>query len=447
LLAGRYSLFDVLGTGGMSTVWRGRDEVLGREVAVKVLSPQYAADPSFRTRFEREARHVAALSHPRLITVFDCGVDGTTPFIVMELARGRTLRHVLDEVGVLPPDDVVTIAAAVCEGLEAAHAAGIVHRDIKPANIVLSAGEVKVLDFGIARLDDSAGRTRTQAVLGTAAYLSPEQAAGQPAGPLADLYALGCVLFEMLTGTPPFTADSEVGVAYRQVHDDPGPPSSRRPGVPAQLDWITTRLLAKNPADRPPGAAAARAALLSALTPGRTTAFAPVDANTVEQAERRRRRPRLSEVVLGGALAATLALLVTVLLTGTGNSANPAADTHRPVTTSHTSHSPRPSHSATPHRHGTKLPPVAAAAGAFVGDLQAGVQSGEVSTQAGQGLLNQLQQLLFQSPDQDPQRVQQQYSQLVQVYDQYVQRGDITGQSATTLSNALDVLRTAVGAH
>jgi serine/threonine protein kinase len=284
-------------------------------------------------------------------------------------------------------------------------------------------------------------------VLGTAAYLSPEQAAGQPAGPLADLYALGCVLFEMLTGTPPFTADSEVGVAYRQVHDDPGPPSSRRPGVPAQLDWITTRLLAKNPADRPPGAAAARAALLSALTPGRTTAFAPVDANTVEQAERRRRRPRLSEVVLGGALAATLALLVTVLLTGTGNSANPAADTHRPVTTSHTSHSPRPSHSATPHRHGTKLPPVAAAAGAFVGDLQAGVQSGEVSTQAGQGLFNQLQQLLFQSPDQDPQRVQQQYSQLVQVYDQYVQRGDITGRSATTLSHALDVLRTAVGAH
>jgi eukaryotic-like serine/threonine-protein kinase len=447
LLGGRYSLFDVLGTGGMSTVWRGRDEVLGREVAVKVLSPQYAADPAFRTRFEREARHVAALSHPRLVTVFDCGVDGTTPFIVMELARGRTLRQILDEVGVLPPDDVVTIAAAVCEGLEAAHAAGIVHRDIKPANIVLSGGEVKVLDFGIARLDDSAGRTRTQAVLGTAAYLSPEQAAGQPAGPQADLYALGCVVFEMLTGTPPFTADSEVGVAYRQVHDDPGPPSSRLPGVPAQLDWITTRLLAKNPADRPPGAAAARAALLSALTPGRTTVFASVDANTVEQAEGRRRRPRLSEVVLGGALAATLALLVTVLLTGSGNSANPAADTHRPVTTSHTSHSPRPSHSATPHRHSTKLPPVAAAAGDFVGDLQAGVQSGEVSTQAGQSLFNQLQQLLFQSPDQDPQRVQQQYSQLVQVYDQYVQRGDITGQSATTLSHALDVLRTAVGAH
>src|SRR5690242_18545053 len=153
LLGGRYAHVDVLGTGGMATVWRARDEVLGREVAVKVLSPQYAADPAFRARFEREARHVAALSHPRLVTVFDCGVDGTTPFIVMELVAGRTLRQVLDEAGSLPSDDAVAIAAAVCEGLEAAHAAGLVHRDIKPANIVLSGGEVKLLDFGIARLD------------------------------------------------------------------------------------------------------------------------------------------------------------------------------------------------------------------------------------------------------------------------------------------------------
>jgi serine/threonine-protein kinase len=448
LLAGRYALFDVLGTGGMATVWRARDEMLGREVAVKVLSPQYAADPAFRARFEREARHVAALSHPRLVTVFDCGVDGKTPFIVMELAMGRTLRHILDDAGVLPPDDAVTIAAAVCEGLEVAHAAGLVHRDIKPANIVLSGGDVKLLDFGIARLENAAGRTRTQAVLGTAAYLSPEQAAGQPAGPQADLYALGCVLFEMLTGTPPFTADSEVGVAYRQVHDDPGPPSARRAGVPAQLDWMTSRLLAKNPADRPPGAAAARAGLLSALTPGRTTAFAPVEADTVtDSPAQHHRRPRLTELVLGAALAATLALLVTVLLTGTGDGATSNGSGGKPVTASHHSHSPRPTHSATPHRHRPKLPAVAAAAATFVGDLQAGVESGEVTTQAGQGLFNQLQQLLFQPADQDPQRVQQQYDQLVQQYDQYEQRGDITGRAATTLSHALDALRTAVGAR
>ena len=447
LLGGRYALFDVLGTGGMATVWRARDEVLGREVAVKVLSPQFAADPAFRARFEREARHVAALSHPRLVTVFDCCVDGTTPFIVMEFVAGRTLRRILDEAGVLPPDDAVAIAAAVCEGLEAAHAAGLVHRDIKPANIVISGGEVKVLDFGIARLDGSAGRTRTQAVLGTAAYLSPEQAAGLQAGPQADLYALGCVLFEMLTGAPPFTADTEVAVAYRQVHDDPGPPSARQPGVPPQLDWITTRLLAKHPADRPPGAAAAKAGLLSALTPGRTTAFAPVDADTsAEPAPAPRRRPRLTELVLAIALAATAAVLVAVLLTGSGH--NPAhRSSGKPVTASRTHHSPRPSHSAAPRSHHAKLPPVASAAAAFVGDLQAGVVSGQVTTQAGQSMFNQLQQLLFEPSDRNPQQVQQQYDQLVQVYDQYEQRGEITGRSVAALSHALDALRTAVGAR
>jgi serine/threonine protein kinase len=446
LLAGRYALIDVLGTGGMAAVWRARDEVLGREVAVKVLSPQYASDAAFRARFEREARHVAGLSHPRLVTVFDCGVDGTTPFIVMELAAGRTLRQVLDETGALPADDAVAIAAAVCEGLEAAHAAGLVHRDIKPANIVLSRGDVKVLDFGIARLDGSAGRTRTQAVLGTAAYLSPEQAAGLQAGPQADLYGLGCVLFEMLTGTPPFTADSEVAVAYRQVHDDPGPPSSRRPGVPPRLDWITSRLLAKNPADRPPGAAAARAALLSARTPGRTAAFVPVEPDTSQESPHRPpRRPRLTELMLGTALVATIAVLVAVLLTGTGNQASPRSS-GKPVTASHTHRSPRPSHTPAPRRHRT-LPPLAAAAASFVGALQAGVVSGQVSTQAGQNMFNQLQQLLFQPPDRNPQQVQQQYDQLVQVYDQYTQRGDISGKAATALSRALDALRTAVGAR
>src|SRR5262252_946990 len=169
VLGGRYVLGVVLGTGGMATVWRARDEVLGREVAVKVLSPQFAADPGFLARFEREARHVAAISHSRIVTVFDSGIDENTPYIVMELVAGRTLRQVLDQVGPLPAREAVTIASAVCEALEAAHAAGLVHRDIKPANIVLSGGEVKVLDFGIARADDAAGPTHTHAVLGTAA--------------------------------------------------------------------------------------------------------------------------------------------------------------------------------------------------------------------------------------------------------------------------------------
>ena len=235
VLGGRYRLLEVLGTGGMATVYRAGDEVLDREVAVKVLSPQYATDPGFLARFEREARHVARLSHPRIVTVFDSGIDGEMPYIVMELAAGRTLRELLDEAGPRPAGEAVSIAAAVCEALEAAHAAGLVHRDIKPANIVLSGGQVKVLDFGIAWAPDRA--TRTQAVMGTAAYLSPEQASGARAGPQSDLYSLGCVLFEMLTGAPPFVGDSPVGIAYRHVHEDPGPPSARRPAVPRRTFW------------------------------------------------------------------------------------------------------------------------------------------------------------------------------------------------------------------
>src|SRR5215472_4548823 len=256
VLGGRYVLGELLGTGGMATVWRATDEVLGREVAVKVLSPQYAADAGFMARFEREARQAAQLSHPRLVTVLDCGIDSGSAFVVMELVAGSTLRAVLDDAGSLPPARAAGIAAAVCEALEVAHAAGLVHGDIKPANIVLSGGEVRVLDFGIARADGSAGDTPTLGALGTVAYLSPEQASGGPAGPLSDLYALGCVLFEMLTGEPPFTADSAVGLAYRHVHDEPGPPSARQSGVPARLDRITARLLAKDPAARPASAAA-----------------------------------------------------------------------------------------------------------------------------------------------------------------------------------------------
>jgi hypothetical protein len=381
ILGGRYVLGEVLGTGGMATVWRARDEVLGRDVAVKVLSPQYAANPGFLARFEREARHAARLSHPRLVTVFDCGVEETMPFIVMELVAGPTLRQVLDQAGMLPAGEAVGIAAAVCEALEVAHAAGLVHRDIKPANIVLAGGgEVKVLDFGIAKADGG-GNTRTQAVLGTAAYLSPEQASGHPAGPQADLYSLGCVLFEMLTGTPPFSADTTVGLAYRHVHDDPGPPSARRPGLPGRLDEITARLLAKNPAGRPPTAAAARAGLLSALSQDATAQLTPLagEPEPGPALAGRRWRPRSTEVVLAAALAGTVAALAAVLLTGTAKPSAPAASpaathpaaTHPAVTSK--AHKPASTHhkkTAKPvtGNHASALPPAAAAAAAFTGD-------------------------------------------------------------------------------
>ena len=453
VLGGRYTLLAVLGTGGMATVWRARDELLGRDVAVKVLNPQHAADAAFLDRFEDEARHAAAVSHPRLVTVFDCGVENGTPYIVLELVAGRTLRQVLDEAGVLPPGQAVAIAAAVCEGLEAAHAAGLVHRDITPANIVLNGGEVKVLDFGIARADGTRAATAAGTVVGTVAYLSPEQASGRQAEPRSDLYSLGCVLFEMLTGRPPFTAESAVGLAYRQVHDDPGPPSAWRPGLPTGLDQITTRLLAKDPSARLPTAAAARAGLLSVYPPAggaanhgaaghgapdRGTAVLPVTPGTGPGAKRRGWRPRPAEAALGGALAASLLALLVVLLTG-------APDGGQPVTTP----SSPAAHSAatvasSPAPPGT-LSPVAAAAGTLVADLREGVEDGQVAPQAGQNLFNQLQQLLFQQPGQDSQQRQQQYSQLVQVYAQDNSQGQVTGQAATSLSSAISALGAALG--
>jgi serine/threonine-protein kinase len=485
-LGGRYVLGEVLGTGGMATVWRATDEVLAREVAVKILSPEYAADPRFAARFEREARHAAALSHPRLVTVFDCGIDNGTAFIVMELVAGRTLRQVLDDAGILPPGQAVAIAAAVCEGLEVAHAAGLVHRDIKPANIVLSGGEVKILDFGIARADSSAGGTRTMGVvLGTVAYLSPEQASGRPAGTQSDLYSLGCVLFEMLTGEPPFASDSAVGLAYRHVHDDAGPPSARQPGVPAHLDGVTTRLLAKDPAARPASAAAARADLLAALNPDAPAVSATPHTDVVPPGLSRRRLLRLTraETVLAGALAAALAALVTVLLSGAPGHAAPVAapsappsaapsvlpsaapsaspgasqrsSTSRPV--AHKAYKPAhprtgPTRAARPGPTrptvglATALPPAAAAAATFVGALEAGVIDGQVAPPAGQDLYNHLQHLLFGPPGQPPQQIQQQYAQLVQAYDEDRSHGQISGHAATDLRRALATLGTALGA-
>ena len=437
-LGSRYTLTEVLGAGGMATVWRARDEVLGREVAVKVLSPQYAADPGFLARFEREARHAASVSSPRLVTVFDSGIDEGTAYLVMELVAGRTLRQVLAEASPLPIGQAVAIAAAVCEGLDAAHAAGLVHRDITPANIMLSGEEVKILDFGIARADGTAAGTLTGMILGTAAYLSPEQSAGYPAGPQSDLYSLGCVLFEMLTGTAPFTAESPVGIAYRQVHDDPGLPSARRPGLSPSLDAITARLLAKNPNDRPVSAAAARAGLLAALVPD-GTAVLPVPSGSVPDTARQRRRPRWSETVLAVTLAAALVALTVTLLTSPG-SASPAAT---PATRDSQSSQPR----ATPAGTTTTsaLPPVAAAAAALVGDLQAGVTDGQVTQQAGQNLFNQLQQLLFAPPGQSAQQTQNQYDQLAQAYTQYQSQGDITGEAAVTIPKAISALGNALG--
>jgi eukaryotic-like serine/threonine-protein kinase len=236
----------------MAKVFLGTDTVLGRTVAVKVLAPQFADDEGFVMRFRREAQAAASIGHPHIVSVFDTGSDDGVHFIVMEYVEGRTLAEILAGGGRILPDRAIDIAMDVCRALEAAHAQGVIHRDIKPGNIMLNPrGEVKVTDFGIARVTTTADTVaQTAAILGTASYLSPEQAQGQPVDGRSDIYSLGCVLYEMVTGRPPFLGDSPVAVASKQVLEQPTPPSRLNPDVTADLDAVILRALAKNPANR-----------------------------------------------------------------------------------------------------------------------------------------------------------------------------------------------------
>ena len=268
-LSDRYELGEILGFGGMSEVHLARDLRLHRDVAVKVLRADLARDPSFYLRFRREAQNAAALNHPAIVAVYDTGEAATSsgplPYIVMEYVDGVTLRDIVHNDGPMPPRRALEVISDACQALNFSHQHGIVHRDVKPANIMISkSGAVKVMDFGIARaLADSGNSvTRTAAVIGTAQYLSPEQARGESVDPRSDVYSLGCVLYEMITGVPPFVGDSPVAVAYQHVREDPVPPSQRHAGISPGLDAVVLKALAKNPDNRYQTAAEMRADLV-----------------------------------------------------------------------------------------------------------------------------------------------------------------------------------------
>ncbi|WP_208028742.1 Stk1 family PASTA domain-containing Ser/Thr kinase [Rhabdothermincola sediminis] len=255
----RYELHRKVARGGMSDVYLARDLLLDRPVAVKVLFPEYAKDETFVERFRREARAAANLNHPNVVAVYDWGQQYGTYFIVMEYVEGRSLSEIIRTEGPLHPTRAAEIAADVAAALAFAHRNGVIHRDIKPGNILLtSTGQVKVADFGIAQAASSeatqANLTQVGAVMGTATYFSPEQAQGKPIDPRSDLYSLGCVLYEMLTTRPPFSGETPVAIAYRHVQDSPEPPSAINRGVPAALEAIDLKLLAKDPAERYPSA-------------------------------------------------------------------------------------------------------------------------------------------------------------------------------------------------
>ncbi len=247
----RYRVTERLGAGGMADVYKAVDETLGRTVAVKVLRSRFADDPAFVERFRREAQSAANLSHPGIVNIYDWGNDGGTYYIVMEYVGGTDLKSLVRQKGSLDPLRVAEYGEQVCAALSVAHGYDIIHRDIKPQNIVLMPdGRVRVMDFGIARMTDGDDLTQTGSVLGTAQYVSPEQAQGKRLTVASDLYSLGVVLYELLCGRPPFEGDTPVAVALKQVHDEPAPPRRLEPSIPAALESVVLRALAKDPRQR-----------------------------------------------------------------------------------------------------------------------------------------------------------------------------------------------------
>jgi eukaryotic-like serine/threonine-protein kinase len=305
VLGGRYRLGRILGTGGMAEVFLAEDTRLHRTVAVKVLRSDLARDANFQERFRREAHSAASLNHPSIVAVYDTGeeqqttvtgADVTIPYIVMEYVHGRTLREYIDPAHPMEPQQAGEIMAALLSALEYSHRAGIVHRDIKPGNIMINeAGAVKVMDFGIARAiaDATSAMTATQAVMGTAQYLSPEQARGQLVDARSDIYSAACVMFEMLTGRPPFTGDTPVSIAYQHVREEPHPPSAYNQAITPVMDAVILTGLTKDREQRYPSAVAFSRDIAAVVAgrppalvagavppgedPGATTVLGPVD--------------------------------------------------------------------------------------------------------------------------------------------------------------------------
>ncbi|AKK01934.1 Stk1 family PASTA domain-containing Ser/Thr kinase [Corynebacterium epidermidicanis] len=341
-LGQRYELGELIGTGGMSDVYRAKDTLLGRDVAVKIMRADLARDTGFRERFRKEAQNGGSLNHPAIVAVYDTGDTEdhgiTVPYIVMELVEGKTLREIIRTDAPLPPADAAKLLIPVCEALQVSHDAGIIHRDIKPANIMVTpTGAIKVMDFGIARAlgDATSTITATAAVVGTAQYLSPEQARGRTADARSDIYATGCVLYELLTGKPAFSGDSPLAIAYQHVEADPEPPSaligSLSPTTGVNIDAVVLTAMAKHPEDRYQTAtefaedlrrlqrnsvalaarnhvAAAPAAPVAAAPVAAAPAAAPTMVTGMTRAERREAERRQSSKPWGRVVASVLVL-------------------------------------------------------------------------------------------------------------------------------------------
>jgi serine/threonine protein kinase len=479
ILDDRFQIESLLGQGGMARVYRGTDRVLGRTVAIKVLASNLGSDPQFVARFRQEAQAAASVSHPNLVSVFDTGSEGDVHFIVMEYVEGRTLDETIKAEGPLDLPRALHIARAICAALSAAHARGIIHRDIKPANILLQPdGLVKVMDFGIAKATDAPPLTNAGLVIGTAAYLSPEQAQGLPVDARSDIYSVGCVLYEMLTGVPPLAGDTLFDIVYKLAVEDPLPPSSLNPSVPEDIDRIVMRALAKRPDGRYQSALDMNMELEatpemligaeawdtqeenSALTVGSSaTTLIERDATGTEVMQEDTARigpkgPKLGQpgrsrmLLVGGLLLLVLAaiLAVSTLIarprpdTGGSTQAAPSPDPPSPSLPSPTSMPPK---RALPAPQGPSNATVQSVIQRLVGGIVAGQASGQISDKAAKDVTREVEKAYEQYSDGDLDDASDAAAEAREELSKYYERGEVSLELVNSLSEALNRLEAA----
>jgi len=463
VLVDRYAVGQLLGRGGMAEVFLATDRVLDRPVAVKVLGSWLADDRTFVERFRREALSAARISHPNLVAVFDAGSEGDVHFIVMELVPGETLADVLRREGRIASPLATQIASSVGDALATAHAAGIVHRDVKPANVMRTPdGRTKLMDLGIARGIEGESITRASSILGTAGYVSPEQARGEPVDHRSDIYSLGCVLYEMLTGRQPFLADNPVAVAYQHVHEAPVPPSSLEPSVPGALESIVLRAMEKDPQARFQDAAEMVAALEDGTAPiptlgsgggqvtgatqpmpGLPTTPAPVVASATpstavltRRSDRPSPRRRMVPLLIVVVVLALLGGLAFALFTSDPSSGGNGAARSPSASVSPSRSSPSPSPSPTP----SQLPadPVQAAVSALQTLVADGLDDGTISEHAADEIQKKLEDALEKYAEGDTGKAIEELEHLRDDLDRMVDHDEVAHSEVQRLDKAIE---------